>query len=193
MPNEPLVNYEKVKVKTPKRNNLDHDVPEIHREDHHIKNHVAFTQETTLKPSNQCPVKQSPEEKANLKADTATIRSTSTVPYDESVVSPIFDDNFVEHAFSNWPQPAAKHLHVKNNGFLPVFEIESPIFILKDSFCFIYGVKVKISNLIICILTFNLLILKFICLSSPGNLWFDRKQIATVLILPQCNSMMYLK
>ena len=28
------------------------------------------------------------------------------------------------------------------------------IIILKDSFCFIYGVKVKISNLIICILTF---------------------------------------
>ena len=28
---------------------------------------------------------------------------------------------------------------------------------------------------------------------SPGNLWFDWKQIATVLILPQCNSMMYLK
>ena len=28
--------------------------------------------------------------------------------------------------------------------------------------------------------------------TSPGNLWFDWKQIATVLILPQCNSMMYL-
>ena len=28
---------------------------------------------------------------------------------------------------------------------------------------------------------------------SPGNLWFNWKQIATVLILPQCNSMMYLK
>ena len=29
--------------------------------------------------------------------------------------------------------------------------------------------------------------------SSPGNLWFDLKQIATVLILPQCKSMVYLK
>ena len=76
------------------------------------KNHVAFTQETTLKPSNQCSVKQSPEEKANLKADTAAIRSTSTVPYDEREVSPIFDDNFIEHAFSNWPEPAAKHSQV---------------------------------------------------------------------------------
>ena len=75
----------------------------------HIKNHVAFTQE---KPSNQCPVKQSPEEKANLKADTAAIRSTLTVPYDEREVSPIFDDNFIEHAFSNWLEPAAKHPQV---------------------------------------------------------------------------------
>ena len=32
-----------------------------------------------------------------------------------------------------------------------------------------------------------------ICPTSPGNLWFEWKQIATVLILPQCNSMMYLK
>ena len=29
--------------------------------------------------------------------------------------------------------------------------------------------------------------------NSPGNLCFDWKQIATVLIFPQCNSMMYLK
>ena len=29
--------------------------------------------------------------------------------------------------------------------------------------------------------------------NSPGNLWFEWKQIATVLIWPQCNSMMYLK
>ena len=65
----------------------------------YIKNHVAFTQKTILKSSNQCPVKQSPEEKANLKADTVAIRSTSTVPYDEREVSPIFDDNFIEHAF----------------------------------------------------------------------------------------------
>ena len=63
--------------------------PKIHREDPHTKNHVAFTQVTTLKPSNQCPVKQSPEEKGNLKADTAAIRSTSTVPYDEREASPM--------------------------------------------------------------------------------------------------------
>ena len=70
---------------------------------------MAFTQETILKPSNQCSVKQSPEEEPNLKADTAAIRSTSAVPFDEREVSPIFDDNFIEHAFSNWPEPAAKH------------------------------------------------------------------------------------
>ena len=86
--NQPLVNCEKVKVKAPKRNS-DIVVSKIQREDPHVKNHVAFTQETTLKPSNQCSVKQSPEEKANLKADTAAIRSTSTVPYYEREVSPI--------------------------------------------------------------------------------------------------------
>ena len=100
--NQPLVNCEKVKVKE--------DQEDL--EDPHIKNHVAFTRETTLKPNNQCSVEQSPEEKANLKADTAAIRSTSTVPYDEREVSPIFDDNFIEHAFSNWPEPAAKHSQV---------------------------------------------------------------------------------
>ena len=112
--NQPLVNYEQVKVNSPKRN-IDHDVPKIHRKDPHIKNQVAFTEEATLKPSKKCPVKQSPEEglkfkeKADLKADTAAIRSTSTVPYDEREVSPIFNEDFIEHAFNSRIRPSDTH------------------------------------------------------------------------------------
>ena len=51
--NLPMVNYEKVKVKAPKRNS-DIVVPKIQRENPHIKNRVASTQEPILKPNNQC-------------------------------------------------------------------------------------------------------------------------------------------